>query len=75
MEQDIHVDAKGLCCPMPIFHAKKALDQMASGQVLRIDITEPGGVKDFVTMCSSQGHEFLGYEEDMGVFSVRMRKG
>lgn len=75
MEQDVYVDAKGLCCPMPIFHAKKALGEMQAGQVLLIEITEPGGVKDFVSMCSNQGHEFLGYEEDMGVFAVRMRKG
>ena len=75
MEHDVYVDAKGLCCPMPIFHAKKALGQMHAGQVLCIDITEPGGVRDFETMCSSQGHEFLGYEEDSGVFSVRLRKG
>ena len=75
MEYDVHVNATGLCCPMPIFYAKKALNQMQTGQVLCIDITEPGGVKDFITMCSSQGHEFIGSDEDFGIFSVRLRKG
>lgn len=60
---------------MPIFHAKKALSLMQPGQVLCIDITEPGGVKDFETMCSSQGHTFLGCDEDSGIFSVSLRKG
>ena len=75
MRHDVHIDATRLCCPMPIFHAKKALSLMQAGQILCIDITEPGGVRGFETMCSSQGHEFLGCEEDLGIFSVRLRKG
>ncbi|MGH8799560.1 MAG: sulfurtransferase TusA family protein, partial [Casimicrobiaceae bacterium] len=45
MEQTVQfereVDARGLNCPLPILRTKKALNDMASGQVLRILATDP----------------------------------
>ncbi|MFN0160120.1 MAG: sulfurtransferase TusA family protein, partial [Burkholderiales bacterium] len=42
MNFDKDVDARGLNCPLPILRAKKALNDMGSGQVLRILATDPG---------------------------------
>ena len=39
---DAHVDARGLSCPLPILRAKKALATLQSGQVLRVEATDPG---------------------------------
>ena len=36
---DREVDARGLNCPLPILRTKKALNDMQSGQVLRITAT------------------------------------
>ena len=44
---DKELDARGLNCPLPILRARKALNDMASGQVLRIVATDPGSTKDF----------------------------
>ena len=41
MDFDKDVDARGLNCPLPILRAKKALNDMTSGQVLRIVATDP----------------------------------
>ena len=41
---DIELDARGLNCPLPILRSKKALSGMSSGQVLRIQSTDPGSV-------------------------------
>jgi len=38
------VDARGLNCPLPILRTKKALNDMASGQVLRILATDPSSL-------------------------------
>lgn len=46
MEEKI-LDARGLKCPMPIVKAKKALQDLGSGQVLRVLATDPGSVLDF----------------------------
>ena len=35
------VDAKGLNCPMPVLHAKKALKKLSSGDTLEVLATDP----------------------------------
>ncbi|MBU0889714.1 MAG: sulfurtransferase TusA family protein, partial [Gammaproteobacteria bacterium] len=39
---DIHkeIDTRGLNCPLPILKAKKALSDMASGQLLKVVATD-----------------------------------
>ena len=40
------LDVKGLKCPMPIVKAKKALDTLAPGDVLKVVATDQGSVLD-----------------------------
>ncbi len=47
MTYDVEVDARGLQCPMPIVNARKAFQNLQSGQVLRVLATDPGSVNDF----------------------------
>ena len=42
------LDAKGLACPMPILKTKKAMDTIASGEVLEVLVTDKGALNDFV---------------------------
>lgn len=44
---DVEVDARGLQCPMPIVNARKAFQNLSSGQTLRVMATDPGSVNDF----------------------------
>jgi tRNA 2-thiouridine synthesizing protein A len=61
--QEIHVDreidTRGLNCPLPILRAKKALADLASGQVLKIVSTDPGSMRDFKAFCKQTGNELL----------------
>jgi TusA-related sulfurtransferase len=41
------VDARGLKCPMPIVKAKKEIDTIAVGEVLKVVATDPGSILDF----------------------------
>ena len=59
MKFDKEVDARGLNCPLPILRAKKALAEIASGQVLRVIATDPGSVKDFLAFARQTGNELL----------------
>jgi tRNA 2-thiouridine synthesizing protein A len=60
---DKETDARGLNCPLPIMRAKKDLNGMTSGQVLRIVATDPGSVKDFKAFCTQTGHQLLSSAE------------
>ena len=39
------VDARGLNCPLPILRTKRTLNEMASGQVVKILATDPMSVR------------------------------
>ncbi|HEU4353579.1 MAG TPA: sulfurtransferase TusA family protein [Burkholderiales bacterium] len=59
MNFDKELDARGLNCPLPILRAKKALNDMQSGQVLKIIATDPGSVKDFQAFAKQTGNDLL----------------
>jgi tRNA 2-thiouridine synthesizing protein A len=72
---DKDLDARGLNCPLPILRTKKSLNDMVSGQVLRVTATDPGSTKDFQAFCKQTGNELLAAEaaEAEFVFFVRKR--
>jgi tRNA 2-thiouridine synthesizing protein A len=53
------VDARGLNCPLPILRTKKALNDMASGEVLRILATDPASQRDFQAFSRQTGNTLL----------------
>ena len=74
MNFDKDLDARGLNCPLPILRAKKALNDMPSGQVLRIVSTDPGSVKDFQAFCKQTGNELLSHAEAQKEFVFYMKR-
>ncbi|HXV12254.1 MAG TPA: sulfurtransferase TusA family protein [Burkholderiales bacterium] len=74
MQFDKELDARGLNCPLPILRAKKALTDMASGQVLKILATDPGSVKDFQAFSKQTGNALLSSETADTEFIFFMKK-
>ena len=60
---DQELDARGLNCPLPILRAKKTLNAMTGGQILKIMATDPGSVKDFEAFAKQTGNELLDSSE------------
>ena len=60
---DVELDASGLSCPLPILKAKKALNTLESGQVLKIITTDPGAPRDFQAFAVQTGNALLGQQE------------
>jgi len=58
------LDASGLSCPLPILKTKKALNELVSGQVLKIIATDPGAVKDMHAFSNQTGHSLLSADEE-----------
>jgi len=71
---DQELDARGLNCPLPILRAKKALNDLSGGQVLRIIATDPGSVKDFQAFAKQTGNELLESGEGSGEFTFLIKK-
>jgi len=53
------VDARGLNCPLPILRTKKALNDMKSGEALRVLATDPATVRDFEAFARQTGNRLL----------------
>jgi tRNA 2-thiouridine synthesizing protein A len=58
---DIHkeIDTRGLNCPLPILKAKKSLNEMQSGQLLKVISTDPGSVRDFQAFARQTGNDLV----------------
>jgi tRNA 2-thiouridine synthesizing protein A len=71
---DREIDARGLNCPLPILRTKKALNDMASGQVVRILATDPASVRDFQAFSRQTGNQLLEHGEQDGAFWFLLKR-
>ena len=74
MNFDKDLDARGLNCPLPILGAKKALNELTTGQVLRIIATDPGSVQDFQAFSKQTGNPLLSHSEASKEFTFFIQK-
>ncbi|MDR3393420.1 MAG: sulfurtransferase TusA family protein [Parasulfuritortus sp.] len=74
MNFDKDLDARGLNCPLPILRAKKTLNELTTGQVLKILATDPGSVKDFAAFAKQTGNELLTSSEAGGEYTFFIKK-
>ena len=62
------LDTRGLNCPLPILKAKKALAEMASGELLKVFCTDPGSTRDFQAFAKQTGNELVEQQTAGGEF-------
>ena len=53
------LDARGLNCPLPILKTRKAINQLAIGQILEVTASDPGSLKDMESFCNQTGNRLL----------------
>ncbi|MEH6937133.1 sulfurtransferase TusA family protein [Bacillus sp. JJ664] len=76
MESTKVLDAKGLACPMPIVKTKKEINELKSGEVLEIHVTDKGAKNDLTAWSKSSGHELIKHEVvDDHILKFWIRKG
>ncbi len=67
MSTDINVteslDTSGLLCPLPVYKAALALEQLEAGQVLELTCTDPGSLEDIPAMARQRGDTLLRTDE------------
>lgn len=68
------LDVKGLACPLPILRTKKALKNVAVGEMLQVIATDPGSVKDMDTFCRQTGNELVEWADEGGVYTFVIKR-
>ena len=71
---NLELDARGLNCPLPILRAKKSINELESGQVLKVISTDPGSIKDFDSFCTQTGNTLLSSENGGSEFTFLIKK-
>jgi tRNA 2-thiouridine synthesizing protein A len=74
MNFDKDLDARGLNCPLPIIKTKKALNDLTTGQVLRVTSTDSGSIKDMEAFAKQTGNELLSSVQEGGAYVFMLKK-
>ncbi len=75
MESKKSVDCLGMFCPMPLFMARKAIEEVQVGEVIEVLADDPSAKKDIPDWAERSGHQVLGIDEEDGIFIIRIRRG
>ena len=75
MDFDAELDAKGLLCPLPVLKARKRLQALESGQVLKMTADDPAAIIDVPHFCIEAGHELLKAEDHKAIQVYMIQKG
>jgi len=72
--QPVLLDVSGLNCPMPLLKAKKALNGLPAGALLRVIATDPASARDFEVFSQQSGNALLESKQSDGRFEYLLRK-
>ncbi|MEY3017758.1 MAG: hypothetical protein RL336_893 [Pseudomonadota bacterium] len=53
------IDLTGLACPLPLLKAKVALRDLASGEQLKVLVTDAASVRDFAVYAELSGNPLV----------------
>jgi tRNA 2-thiouridine synthesizing protein A len=71
---NIELDCRGLNCPLPILKTKKAIDNLNSGETLKMVATDPGSTNDMNAWTKRTGNELVSHEQDGNDYIFIIRK-
>ncbi|MFK9093693.1 FAD-dependent oxidoreductase [Bacillus salipaludis] len=74
IQVDSVVDVTGLTCPMPIVKLKKGIEDLDSGQVIELHVTDRGALNDLPAWSKNAGHTILKTEQDEKVIKFWIEK-
>lgn len=74
MNFDKELDARGLACPLPIVKTRKALNELTSGQVLKVVATDSGSIADMKAFSEQTGNELLSSAQDAGIYTFFLKR-
>ena len=71
---DVELNLTGMKCPLPVLKARRKINQMESGLVLKVTADDPAAPLDFEHFCRTGGHDLLSSTEQAGIFTFHIAK-
>ena len=69
------LDATGLLCPLPVLKARKRLQPLAAGDILKLRADDPAAVIDVPHFCAEAGHALIETLDEGAEQIYLIRKG
>jgi tRNA 2-thiouridine synthesizing protein A len=73
-EYDVFVDATEDDCPMPTILSKNTLDNMRSGQILKLITSKEGSIRNIRTLVANNPYELISESKSMEGFILHILK-
>lgn len=74
-KKTIKIDACGLQCPGPIMKVYKEMENVESGDVLEVHVTDPAFESDIKSWCQRTGNTLMGVEKNCCDYVAYVMKG
>jgi tRNA 2-thiouridine synthesizing protein A len=71
---ETELDVSDLLCPLPVLKARKRLEAMPTGAILKVTATDPMSAIDMPHFCNEQGHALLSHETHERVHIFRIKR-
>ncbi len=68
------LDLRGVPCPLNLVKAKLALEKVAIGDILEIEVDDGEPIQNLPVSLGRQGQEILETTEQQGCFCLRVRR-
>lgn len=69
------LDARGLRCPEPLMVMRNRIRDLAPGDVLHVQATDPSTERDFRDFCRYLDHELVAVRQGPECYEFLIRKG
>lgn len=75
-QAELLLDATGLYCPEPVMLLHNKIRDMAAGDILKLQATDPSTTRDVPKFCLYLGHELVesGRENDLYIYRIRKKE-
>ena len=73
-EAVVHLDLRGVKCPLNWAHAKVRLENMSRGQILALVLDDPRGARDIPRAAEAEGYAVIESSSAGGLFRLRIEK-
>ncbi len=71
---DQELDCVGYFCPLPIAMTKEALEQLAVGQILKVEADDPAAEEDILRWAKRTGHCIVTCEKQGTLLRIYIKK-
>lgn len=72
-EPTVRLDLRGLKCPLPALHTRRALERARAGTLIEVECTDPMSVIDIPALVLQSGHRLEAETKSASTFTFRIR--